>query len=191
VRDILKPGVILMAYALIAGSALAFVNVRTAPRIDENRQIAENEARAEVLPEMAGGYDFMDEGAGFSYWIGYRDAGKREIGGYIFIAQGSGYSSTIESMVGVDPSGTILAVKVLSQQETPGLGARVQEIRRGETEPWFTRQFRGKTSRDDFAVIQDGGDIDAITGATISSRTVTDSINRGLKKLMERVGGRS
>ena len=187
----MKLGIILMVYALVAGGALAFVNIKTDPLIIKNRIAEENNARAEILPVMAGGYEEKNERSDFPYWIGYRDAGKKEIGGYVFIALGTGYSSVISAMVGVDPGGKIIGVKVLSQQETPGLGAKVVEIRHGESDPWFTRQFSGKTVQDDIKVKKDGGTIDSITGATISSRAVTNSINAGLKKLMGIVGGAS
>ena len=189
--DVVKISVILMVYALIAGGALAVVNMKTVPRIIENRRASENEARAEVLPDMQGGYVLKGGDSDFSYWVGYRDAGKVETGGYIFIARGSGYSSVIESMVGVNRSGTVVAVKILSQQETPGLGSRVEEVLYGESDPWFTRQFKGKTADDIIKVVKDGGSIDAITGATISSRAVSNSINSGLKKLIEIVGEKS
>jgi len=191
VRDILRLGGILMLYALIAGSALAFVNGKTEPLIAQNRALEQTKARDEVLPGMNGGFELRNADGSLPYWIGYRDVGKTQTGGYVFIARGTGYSSVIESMVGVDANGAIVAVKVLSQQETPGLGSKVQEVHRGESEPWFPRQFAGKTVADDVKVTKDGGTIDAITGATISSRALTDSINRGLKELMKTIGGGS
>ena len=188
-RDIIKLGMILGLYALVAGSALAFVNGKTMPRIIQNKAAAENEARSKVLPGMNGGFEFKNEEGGFPYWIGWKDTGKTDIGGYIFIARGSGYSSVIESMVGVGPDGRIVSVIIMSQQETPGLGAKVQEIRHGESEPWFPRLFEGKSMQDNVKVKQDGGTIDSITGATISSRTVTGSINKGLVELQKIIGG--
>ncbi len=116
---------------------------------------------------------------------------KKEPGGYIFVTRGNGYSSTIETMVGVDMYGKIRNAKILFQQETPGLGAKVEEIRYRETESWFTKQFKGKTVTDDIRVIKDGGNIDAVTGATISSRAVTNSINSGLVELEKTIGGGS
>ena len=95
-RDILKFGAILMAYALIAGSGLAIVNGRTMPLIIENKAAAENSARSEVLHGMNGGYELINGEGSFQYWIGYKDAGKSEAGGYIFIARGKGYSSVID-----------------------------------------------------------------------------------------------
>jgi electron transport complex protein RnfG len=63
----------------------------------------------------------------------------------------------------------------LSQQETPGLGARIVEVRPGGEKPWFTSQFEGK-SGDELRLKKDGGGIDAITGATISSRAVAGGV---------------
>ena len=190
-RDMVKIGVILMVYALFAGAALAFVNITTISRITKNKSDTENAARAEVLPDMAGGYELKGKDTDFPYWIGYRDEKKTEPGGYIFIARGCGYSSTIATMVGVDSNGAVTGVKILFQQETPGLGAKVEEISHGENEPWFTRQFKGKTVEDDIKVTKDGGSIDAITGATISSRAVANSIYEGLVKLKKTGGGGS
>ncbi|MFC1607617.1 RnfABCDGE type electron transport complex subunit G [Candidatus Latescibacterota bacterium] len=188
-RDILKLGAVLMTYALLAGSSLAFVNDKTSGLIIENKLIAETAARSEVLPGMSGGFDARDGKDGLSYWIGWRDEAKSDIGGFLIMTSGNGYSSVIESMVGVDTAGNIIGVKVISQQETPGLGTKIQEIRHGESDPWFTRQYIGRTADDDISVAKDGGTIDAITGATISSRALTNSINRGLRQLMETLGG--
>ena len=190
-HNILKLSVILMIYALFAGAALALVNIKTISLIEENKLNVEEETRTQVLSDTDGGFELKGEGSNFPYWIGYRDAGKKEPGGYIFVTRGNGYSSTIETMVGVDMDGKIKDAKILFQQETPGLGAKVEEIRYGETEPWFTKQFKGKTVTDDIRVIKDGGNIDAVTGATISSRAVTNSINSGLVELEKTIGGGS
>jgi electron transport complex protein RnfG len=92
-------------------------------------------------------------------------------------------------MVGVNTDGEISGARVLFQQETPGLGAKITAIRHGEEKPWFTAQYVGKDIENEFKVTQDGGSIDAITGATISSRTVTRSINEGVDKLENSIGG--
>ena len=189
-RDIIKFGCILMAYTLVVSVALAFVNIKTTPLIEVNKAAAENSARKEVMPGMSGDYELKGEGSDFPYWIGYKGGEKSEIGGYIFITSGTGYSSTIETMVGVDVNGTITGVKILFQQETPGLGARAEEINRGENEPWFTRQFKGKSLEDDIKVEKDDGTIDSVTGATITSRAITDSVSEGIAKLNKIVGGR-
>ena len=175
-----------MVYALVAGGALALVNIQTRPLIEENRRIAEEEARAAVLPGMAV-YEEKNTGD-FSYYVGYTDGAKTTVGGYIFQVAGVGYSSTIEAMVGIDKKGIITGVRVLSQQETPGLGARLEEIKYGESEPWFTGQYNGMSVTDEIKVDKDGGSIDSITGATISSRALTNAVNKGLREIAAAAG---
>ena len=140
---------------------------------------------AGVLPGMSVSLDLQDEESEFPYWIGYTDSGKSRPGGYAFIARGEGFASTIETLVGVDVNGTIIGVKVLSHEETEGWGDKIDEIREGESDPWFPRQFIGKSASDTIALTDDGGDIDAITEATVTSRAITESIDTGLKTLME------
>ena len=85
-------------------------------------------------------------------------------------------------MVGVDTTGAIVGVQVLSQQETPGLGARIEEVKYGEKDPWFQRQFVGKSAAS-VAVDKDGGEIQSVTGATISSRALSKSVIAAFGKL--------
>ena len=85
----------------------------------------------------------------------------------------SGFGGKIELMVGYFVDGTINKYKVIDHKETPGLGTKV-------TEPKFSEQFHGiNPGRHVFKVKQDGGNIDAVTAATISSRAVVDAIQRG------------
>jgi Na+-translocating ferredoxin:NAD+ oxidoreductase subunit G len=193
VRDILKLGIVLMVYSVIAGASLAYVNLMTKEKVASNKTLAEELARKEVLPGMEGGFDLKGKMAVGSYefpwWIGYTDQAKSSVGGYVFIAKGKGYSSVIETMVGVGKDFKITGIKVVFQQETPGLGTKITEIKYGENDPWFYRQFKGKSVEDNLKVKKDGGTIDAMTGATISPRAVTDSINKGLTKLKEAAGG--
>jgi len=177
-----------MVYTLVVSGALAFVNISTAPRIESNKAAAEQSALGEVLPGMNGLFQIMEGDGGFLWWIGYRDEKKTEISGYIFKTTGAGYSSNIETLVGVDTDGIINGVKILFQQETPGLGDRIEEVSRSDSEPWFTRQFKGKSIHEILKVVKDGGTIDAITGATITSRAVTESINRGITHLQKNAG---
>ncbi|RPH99985.1 MAG: FMN-binding protein, partial [Calditrichaeota bacterium] len=116
------------------------------------------------------------------FYEGYTSLEKTSLVGYAFVSAGRGYSSTIETMVGVDTSGAIIGIRVLRQVETPGLGTRVEEIKYGESDSWFQRQFLRKNA-EVINVDKDGGDIQSITGATISSRAVTRSIVSGFKDL--------
>ncbi|MHB9028341.1 MAG: RnfABCDGE type electron transport complex subunit G [Candidatus Latescibacterota bacterium] len=188
-RDIMKLGIILMVYSLVAGAALAYVNIVTMQRVEDNRIAAAEEARSGALSGMEGGFELKQDGSGNEYWVGYKDKSKSQIGGYVFVARGKGYSSVIETMVGIDREGKIIGTQVVSQLETPGLGTKVMEIRHGENDPWFQRQFIGKSIQDDLRVNKDGGVIDSITGATISSRAMTNSIREGLEKMKGVTGG--
>ena len=104
--------------------------------------------------------------------------------GYAVVAYGRGYSSTIQTLVGVEKSGEITGIEILFQQETPGLGAKAEEVRYGETDSWFQRQFKG-ASGIEIAVDKDGGEIQSITGATITSQAITNSIKSEVEWLME------
>lgn len=90
-----------------------------------------------------------------------------------------GFSGNISVMVGFKPDGTIISVKVLQHKETPGLGTKM-------TEPSFKDQFNGKNPLDfKLKVIKDGGAVDAITAATISSRAYCDAVQRAYNTLQK------
>jgi electron transport complex protein RnfG len=88
-----------------------------------------------------------------------------------------GFSGTITIMAGYKPDGTIINISVLDHKETPGLGTKM-------TEPLFKDQFMDKNpSSFALKVKKDGGQVDAITAATISSRAFCDAIQRGYNTL--------
>ena len=90
-------------------------------------------------------------------------------------------------MTGVDAEGTVMGVKLTSQNETPGLGAKAAGTDDfGNT---WRGQFVGRTAAEDLAVAKDGGDIDAIAGATITSRAVTNSVDMALDLYNAVTGG--
>ena len=88
--------------------------------------------------------------------------------GFAFLAVGKGYGGLIDILVGLENETTIKGVTIVSHLESPGLGARI-------TESSFREQFIGVNIAD-VALRQKGGEIDAITGATISSGAVVDAI---------------
>jgi RnfABCDGE-type electron transport complex G subunit len=116
-----------------AAVALGFVYQSTAPKIDEQKRITEEMARRNALPEAACGVFVLTEADGFEYHSGYRNADTTGFVGYVVKASGKGYSSTIETTVGVDPTGRITGLKVTSQQETPGLGTKIVEVKSNKT----------------------------------------------------------
>jgi electron transport complex protein RnfG len=90
-----------------------------------------------------------------------------------------GFSGNISLMAGFKPDGTIVNITVLEQKETPGLGTKM-------TEPRFKGQFNEKNpSNYRLKVKKDGGQVDAITAATISSRAFCDAIQRAYNTLQK------
>ena len=81
-----------------------------------------------------------------------------------------GFSDQIVVMVGIDNAKNIVNYEVLSQKETPGLGTKCVD--------WFKEQINGKSISTDFKVSKDGGDVDAITAATITSRAFLDAVKK-------------
>lgn len=166
---------ILALYAGIAGLVLSFVFQITEPLKIQNFRKTEIASRREVLP-AAGIYETI-KGKELVYLIGYTE--RKKPAGYIVKVPCKGYSSTITVLAGINPDLSIENIKVLSQQETPGLGTKVA----GQS---FVRQFVRK-KRSALAVQKDGGEIMAITGATISSRAVADGVRKTLEALSREV----
>lgn len=187
-KDILRFGSILTIVALIASGALAWVNKITRPRILHQQEMAFRSGLYAVLPGSDTGViePVLEDGQTI-YYRGYGDTLKTRFLGYAFSTLAKGYSSTIQTLVGMDSIGSIISIKILFQEETPGLGTRCEEIRSGESIPWWQVQFAGKMIND-IAVDKDGGQIESITGATITSRAITDGITDRAVTLIEKIG---
>ena len=96
-----------------------------------------------------------------------------------------GFSGTINIMVGFDMDGNIVGTSVISHAETPGLGAKM-------TEPAFYSQFEGKNPASfRLSVTKDGGDVDAITASTITSRAFCDAVDRAYRVFQKIVNDNS
>jgi electron transport complex protein RnfG len=90
--------------------------------------------------------------------------GEEAVGYAIRTVSGKGYGGDVWLMVGLKPNGVIHDIAVLEHKETPGLGTKMAD-------PEFKDQFKGKNPSDfNIDVVKDGGEIDALTGATITSR---------------------
>lgn len=176
--QLVKFGLILGAICLAATLVLAVTYEVTKPKIEEQLKTEEQAALRSIMPSA----DSFSEKAlgGIEYFEALK--GKAVIG-YCVRVIGSGYSGYIRIMAGVDLNGTIQGVSVLEHNETPGLGAKINEIRPGESEPWFLKQFKDKNAR----AIAVKKDIDAITGATISSKAVTDAIRQTVDDLLSKL----
>lgn len=173
----IKLGTILMVTCAIAAALLSIVYDVTAPVIAENERIANEKKRQEVVP-LAVSFE-EKEFDGETYHVGLDDKGNKV--GAVIKAAPRGYGGPIKITVGVNNDGSLSAIAMtkLDQKETPGLGAKI-------VKPKFLDQFKGKRV-DQLKIKADGGEIDAITAATISSRAATDGVREKLKKFLETV----
>ncbi|HCJ66109.1 MAG TPA: hypothetical protein DHV62_01970 [Elusimicrobia bacterium] len=164
----------LVLLCAIASAALAWVYVETKPRIDLEEQKMLLAARQEVLPqaEKFEEESFIEKTSTITYIQGYAENGEPV--GKIAETRKRGYAAPIKVLVGVDETNKITKVKILDEMETPGLGARIKEAK-------FLNQFPGKTI-EELKLKKDKGTIDAVTGATISSRATIEAVKEGLNK---------
>ena len=130
-----------------------------------------NNAIAKVLPEFSGDVTESSmemEGVEYKYYT--------TESGIAVISNVAGFGGTLSVMVGICPDGTVCNTSVISHSETPGLGAKCQ------TDEGFLAQFRGlDPTEKKLAVSKDGGDIDAITASTITSRAYTLAVANAVK----------
>jgi electron transport complex protein RnfG len=184
-KEVLRFAATLTFVTLFAAGVLSWVNEITKPKILTQQGEKLQKALVTVLPgaEQKNIVPITSKGK-ILYYKGYSDPAKSELVGYGFLVLSQGYSSTIRTLVGLDATGKILAIKILSQQETPGLGTRCEEIRSGETEPWWQAQFKEKHVTQ-LVLIKDGGSIESITGATITSQAITEGIAQKARSLLQ------
>ncbi|MDD5173319.1 MAG: RnfABCDGE type electron transport complex subunit G [Candidatus Omnitrophota bacterium] len=174
-NQLLKFGLVLGVICLAATLVLAVTYEVTKPKIEEQLKAEEQSALKSIMPSADSFVEKTLDG------IEYFEALKgRTVAGYCVRVTGNGYNGPIRMIAGVDLDGTIEGVSVLENSETPGLGAKINEIRPGESEPWFLKQFKGKSA----GTIAIKSNIDAITGATISSKAVTDAIRKTVDDLL-------
>ena len=167
----------LLVICLVCSALLAGVYALTKEPIDAAAKAKNEAAIKEVLPEVAvtieeeRTVDF--EGSSYTYNLAYDELGNT-VGCAINVAP-SGFGGPIAIKVGFDINGVIWNTKVLSQAETPGLGAKC-------VEPAFSDQFKGfDPAQKTLAVKKDGGDVDAITASTITSRAYAEGLALAVK----------
>lgn len=170
----------LTCFCLIAGTALAVANKLTEDKIAAAKAAALQEAIKKVAPEFDNDPSAEQYRAatadGDSLTIYPAKKGGKLVGAAVETNTKKGFGGEIRIMVGFDADQKIVNYSVLEHNETPGLGSKMEE--------WF-RTDKGKQSvlgRDmkggALKVSKDGGEVDAITAATISSRAFLDAINR-------------
>lgn len=159
----------LLIITAVVAVALAGVNSITQPKIEAFNVQKLQSAIEEVLPGGGESVAFTDD-------TGLVSTAYQGAEGYAVEVRPGGFGGTITMMVGVGTDGKVLGISVVSQAETAGLGAVcAASTSAGEA---FRGQFAGTSGS--LAVNKDGGAIDAITGATITSRAVTTGVNAAL-----------
>lgn len=168
---ILRLALTLLVITSVVAAALAGVNALTAPVIAQ--RLAQNTQKA-IQAVLPGGYD--REITDFADETGLVNRIYAGSGGYAFEVAPIGFDNTVTMMVGVDTEGKVIGIDIISHTETAGLGA----VAAGDTPAGiaFRDQFVG--AADSVAVVKDGGSLDALTGATITSRAVCAGVNAAL-----------
>ena len=180
-KDIVKVTLNLVIVYLVGGFILAFVYANASPRVFKNNEEAEKKALKELVPDADANekHDWTSHDKHAKYFI--MKKGGDTIG-YVIQSFGKGYSSYINTFIATDKDFKVQKINILGHGETPGLGDEI------ETD-WFKNQFKDK-SIEHLKVIkgETKEDIQAISGATISSRAVTeDAVKHGVEFLIKTV----
>ncbi len=164
----------LLVICLVCSALLAGVYAITAEPIAQAAIAKTNAAIAEVVPSFDGepvSGEVEVNGKSYSYYSVSKDG---KVIAYAINASSVGFGGSLNLMVGITAERIVYNTSVLSQSETPGLGAKC-------TEESFAGQFAGfNPAEKNLAVKKDGGDIDAITASTITSRAYIEAVKNAL-----------
>lgn len=175
--DIFKPIIVLLSICIIIPLALAATNMVTADKIAKLTEESNNKSMSALVDadEFKLKTLRVKEDGKVEYYSANKDG---SVTAFIFITSAKGYGGDVSVMTAVDLEGNILAVDILDVSgETPGLGQNAAKES-------FYSQFAGK--KNEITVVKNGadedsGEINAVTGATISSKAVTSAVNKALE----------
>jgi electron transport complex protein RnfG len=189
-RDIVKMMIVLTLFCVGAAAILAQVYNVTKGPIAEAKAEEERRAIRAVLPE----YDNKADEEFIEFKLGTDKRGRDIIRKVFLGKQGDtlvgrafkvtspdGYSGNIETMMGVTPEGKITGIEITAHAETPGLGAKIEKEEKWPGKGSGSGGLVGKTLANNLKVKKDGGEIDQITGATISPRAIVKAVKEGLE----------
>lgn len=183
-KKILQLILSLTLISAVCAAVLAIVNNATKERIANLATLKANNAARAVLPANVKAIVPREDPADASLtaFVGYADDAKTQIAGYAVPGlTAKGYGGNIRLMVGLNPDRTVISYQVLAAGETPGLGSNL-------TTPAFIARFKGQSAAD-VAVTKDGGKIEALTSATITSRAVCDAVADAARRI-DRIEGK-
>jgi electron transport complex protein RnfG len=170
-REMIKMVVVLTILSCFSGGVLAYLRNSTQERIDNQVLEFVKGPAVRTIFEGAGNnpiadrFTLKDGDVERTFFVAVFDGEPR---GVAFETSGKGYGGDVGLMVGVDvKDNKLMGVGVTTHGETPGMGAKAK------TDPTFVSQFKGLALEEPFKVTADGGSINAISGATITSRAVS------------------
>jgi len=188
-QSIRRSAIGLGLFAVITGGTIAVTQALTSDRIAEQAARAEAKALFEIIPESTHNNDLLNDtvvlpasnrlsiDVPVTAWVARQDG--QPVGIIMPVVAPDGYSGTIKLLVGIDPEGTVLGVRVISHKETPGLGDRI-ETRKSD---WI-KNFEGRSLNNpqprEWNVKKNGGVFDQFTGATITPRAVVKAVQKSL-----------
>jgi electron transport complex protein RnfG len=169
-KDVVKFGLILMAISAVAAASLALTYNLCKPLIDADKLNETKEALSSILPAAK---TFSEdrrtiEGNEVSYFTG--ESHSKTVGVIVSVSS-KGYGGPIDMLVGVDPAGKVTGVKILKISDTPGLGLKANDAK-------YLSQYIGRNWGKRFMAKKD---IQAISGATITSQAVADGVSDALR----------
>jgi electron transport complex protein RnfG len=170
-REMIKMILVLTILSCFSGGVLAVLRNSTQERIDNQvlefvkgpaiRTIFEGASNNPIADR----FTLKDGDVDRTFFVAVYDGEPK---GVAFETSGKGFGGDVGVMVGIDvKDDKLLGVSVTTHSETPGMGARAK------TDPNFVSQFKGQSVKETFKVAQDGGSINALSGATITSRAVS------------------
>lgn len=176
-NETIKLTLTLTLFCLIAGGLLAAADALTRERIMEANRAGRQKALNAVLPPHNNAADadtltVVCDAKNWTFFIARQDGAF--VGTAVETSSPNGYGGEIRLILGIGADGKTIGISVLAHKETPGLGAIIET-------PKFQRRLAGQDiQKTNWHVKKDGGDIDQITAATISSRAVVDAIREAL-----------
>ncbi len=173
-RDMLKLFIVIVIFSTISGGVLASVRNATQDRIEYQQLVFVKGPAINLIMEgctndpLQDRFKIKDQDKERDFFVGEFDGKKNVVA---FETYGKGFGGDIGVITAIDVNtDKIIGVAVTTHSETPGVGSKAK------TDPGFRGQFKGQPITDIFKVKADGGQIDAVSGATISSRGVAGAV---------------
>ena len=173
---------VLFCITLISSAGVGLVNMITVDPIAEAKAKAVNDAVLAVLPEFDEKQSTELEIDAMPIKVYTATAAGQTVGYAVETMTKSGFSGVVKLMVGFAPTGEVLNVNVIQQAETPGLGTKMCDEGNSIISSIQGQKLESKKLVDGrLAVKKDGGDVDAITASTITSRAYSDGLALAVK----------